>query len=199
VYNPVELTKDGTLIIPFNTMKSIQAVAVLLNWHEGRLTRLRLVKLLYIADRESIAETLRPVTGDDIVAMDHGPVPTRIYRLICHRDTESPLWDRYIAQQGDRDLVLIADPGQGKLSRYEIGKLGEVADRYRSLKDYKIADITHDFPEWEKNQPPEGSKQDIPLSDILSALGLSEYEDRIAAEQRAVEAFDDALGSLDGR
>ncbi len=185
------------MIIPFNTMKSIQAAAVLLNRHAGRMTRLRLVKLLYIADRESIAETLRPVTGDDIVAMDHGPVPTRIYRLICRRDAESPLWDTYIEQQGDRDLVLIADPGQGKLSRYELGKLGEVADRYRDLKDYKIADITHDFPEWERNQPPEGSKQDISLTDILEASGLSGYRDRILAEEQAVTSFDDALASLD--
>lgn len=180
-------------------MKSIQAAAVLLNRHEGRMSRLRLVKLLYIADRESIAETLRPVTGDDIVAMDHGPVPTRIYRLICRRDVESPLWDKFITQQGDRDLGLIADPGKGKLSRYEIAKLGEVADRYRNLKDYKIADITHDFPEWERNQPPEGSKQEIPLSDILNALGLSAYRDRIAAEEQAANAFDDALASLDRR
>jgi uncharacterized phage-associated protein len=185
------------MIIPFNTMKAVQAAAVLLNRHEGRMTRLRLVKLLYMADRESIAETLRPVTGDDIVAMDHGPVPTRIYRLICRRDVESPLWDAYITQQGDRDLALTADPGQGKLSRYELAKLAEVADRYRSLKDYKIADITHDFPEWEKNQPPEGSKQDIPLNDILEALGLSGYKDRIAAEEQAVGAFDEALAGLD--
>jgi hypothetical protein len=31
-------------------------------------------KLLYLADRESLKKTGRPITGDRVVAMEHGPV-----------------------------------------------------------------------------------------------------------------------------
>ena len=70
------------MVIPFDTLKIVQAAAVLLKEEAGQMTRLRLLKLLYIADRESLAETLRPISGDDVVAMDHGPVLSSTYKLI---------------------------------------------------------------------------------------------------------------------
>jgi uncharacterized phage-associated protein len=187
------------MVIPFNTMKSIQAAAVLLQEHGDKMSRLRLVKLLYIADRESIAETLRPVTGDNAVAMDHGPVPTRIYRLICRKDRDTPLWDEFIAQDGERDHLLKADPGVKKLSKFELAKLRELCKRYERFTDYQIADITHQFPEWIENQPPEGSKRDIPLDHILTALGLDQYRARIAAEHEATNALERALADTGGQ
>ena len=41
----------------FSTKKTIQAVGVLLRLAKGRIARLRLLKLLYIADRESLRDS----------------------------------------------------------------------------------------------------------------------------------------------
>jgi len=183
----------------FDTLRTVQAAAVLLKLEGGRMTRLRLLKLLYIADRESMAETARPITADNVVAMDHGPVLSQTYKLIRgEAGAENAVWDKYIARDGARDHVLTSDPGEGQLSDYFITKLRGISALRRGMTDYQIADETHLFPEWIKNQPPEGSKQDIPLHDILDALGMTQYEQQFVQEQQDEAAFDAALASVRG-
>ena len=56
----------------FNLDKTMQAIAALLHFHGTKeMSYLRLLKILYIADRESLKETGRPITGDHVVAMEH--------------------------------------------------------------------------------------------------------------------------------
>jgi uncharacterized phage-associated protein len=185
------------MIICFETLKTVQAAAVLLKAAGGQMTRLRLVKLLYIADRESIAETLRPITGDDVVAMDHGPVLSLTYKLIRREaGPKNVTWDKYIAQKGSRDHVLVNDPGDGSLSEYEITKLRAVSAMRRGMTDYQIADETHKFPEWIKNQPPEGSKEEISLHDVLDALGMAEYEAKLRQEEQEEVDFEAAMSAV---
>ena len=66
----------------FNFEKSLQAAGVLLQLEEGRMPYLRLLKLLYIADRELLAESAASLTGDRAYAMKHGPVLSHVYSLI---------------------------------------------------------------------------------------------------------------------
>src|SRR5438477_12444770 len=112
--------------------------------------------------------------------MDHGPVLSSTYKLIRREGgPKNTTWDKYIAHKSDRDHVLVDNPGDGSLSEYEITKLRSVTAMRRGMTDYEIADETHKFPEWIKNQPPEGSKKDIPLHDALEALGMAKYESKI--------------------
>lgn len=183
------------MVIPFQTLKVVQACAVLLRQHEGQMSRLRLLKLLYIADRECLAESLRPVTGDRPVSMDHGPVLTRTYNLIKSLDIDSPLWDRFIQLHGPQDLRLIENPGVEKLSQYEIDKLQSISERHRSMNDYDIALETHQFAEWQRNQPdrPHSSKP-IPLGDLFIALGLTELASELERSSLEEAELDELLG-----
>ena len=56
----------------FSFEKSLQAAGVLLGLDGGRMERIRLLKLLYIADRELLAESGRTITGDRAVALITG-------------------------------------------------------------------------------------------------------------------------------
>jgi uncharacterized phage-associated protein len=183
------------MVIPFQTLKVIQACAVLLRAHEGQMSRLRLLKLLYIADRECLAESLRPITGDRPVAMNHGPVLSRTYNLIKSQDIDSPLWDRFIQPHGPQDLRLIENPGVGKLSQFEIDKLQSTSERHRSMNDYDIALETHEFAEWKRNQPdrPRSSKP-IPLADLFSELGLADHAAELEASAAKEAELDELLG-----
>ena len=156
----------------FDLDKTIQAAAQLLRLEMGQqMSRLRLLKLLYIADRESLRDTGWPITGDSVIAMKHGPVLGTFYDVIKGEDARGPTLDRYIGQQGYQ-LTLIEDPGKGRLNRYEIRKLQELSDCYRNASDWDIAEETHEFEEWKANDPGNSSRP-IPLEDILSALGYS--------------------------
>jgi uncharacterized phage-associated protein len=182
------------VVIPFNPEKTIQASAVLLKEHAGRMSRMRLLKLLYIADRELLAETLRPITGDHPMAMPHGPVLSHTYDLIKRKHVSSPLWDKFITQQGPQDVSLACDPGLGKLSPKEIDTLIAVCDRFRDLDDYSLALVTHKFEEFKKNEPKKPRKtKTIPFEDILHALKLSGYRKKLEENERAETELDRLL------
>jgi uncharacterized phage-associated protein len=180
------------MIFRFNIAKTIQASAVLLKAEPARrMGRLRLLKLLYIADRETLAERARPITGDRPVAMDNGPVLTITYDLIKGQDYLTPEWDKYIGRES-RDVVLLNEPGVGDLSRYEIIKLHDVARRFQDHDDWDVAEFTHTFSEWIKNKPSPKSSNPIPIDDILAATGLTDMKDKMAADG-AAEALADAV------
>ena len=170
------------MLIPLEILKVIQAAGVLLAAEpSGRLSRWRLLKYLYIADRESLAERARPITGDNPVAMDHGPVLTTTYGMIDGYDSCSTEWRQYFGVDG-RDEVMNVDPGVGKLTRYEIRKLTDVSQRFVDNDDYAVADYTHGFEEWVKNKPPKGSRRIIPLDDVLAATGLLDIKDQLVRD-----------------
>lgn len=54
----------------FSTLRAAQATAILLKLSPNHsMPYMKLVTLLYIADRESIRDTGSPITGDTYVAM----------------------------------------------------------------------------------------------------------------------------------
>ena len=55
----------------FDYDKALQAAGVLLSLDGDRMERIRLLKLLYIADRELLAETGRTITGDRKETPEH--------------------------------------------------------------------------------------------------------------------------------
>ncbi len=172
----------------FSLQKALQAAAVLLKTeNERRMNYMRLLKLLYIADRESVKQTGCPITYDRIVAMDHGPVPSRFYALIMGRDPASPKWARFVVTE-HFDVELIKDPGNKKLSGYEIEVLQTVAKERESLNQWGVRDETHDFPEWEKNYV-KGTSVHIPLRDTLEAVGRGKDAEAILEEAAKVNRF----------
>src|ERR1700675_4380838 len=95
----------------FEVAKTIQAIGVLLrNLGRGQLEYLTLLKMLYIADRESLRDRGRPITGDQVVAMKQGPVLSGVYDLInFNRPKDIPLWARFFSKD-EYDLVLNESP-----------------------------------------------------------------------------------------
>lgn len=184
--------RGDPVITPFSTLKTAQAAAVLLKAeHAKSMGRMRLLKLLYIADRALIAERGRPITGDRPVAMKLGPVLSETYGLIKGQHTNNCVWDQFFQSDGYR-VVLIHEPGNGELSQREIGQLQKVADLYREVEDFDLSDLTHLLPEWAKNRPAGNGQNPIPLDDLLEATGrLADKESilRLERTERAAKAL----------
>ncbi len=167
----------------FDSKKTTQAAAFLLMLGGGVMSRMRLLKLLYIVDRELLASKGRTLTGDRATAMNQGPVLTHTYDLI-KGDAQSPDdWNRYL-RSVNKKLVSLGDPGRDELSPREVDKLKEVSNRYRDISTSGLSALTHEFPEWVKSFVPDASRP-IPWSDALEAMGCA---DKIAAfEERLAE------------
>lgn len=177
-----------------NKQKATEAAGVLLRCAPNKqMTRLRILKLLYMADRESLIEKGRPITGDRIVAMDHGPVLSGIYDIIKNSHADPGPWPHFIKSEHN-DVILMNDPGVGELSRYEVKKLQEIWHRYEDMPEWEIVDdIMHKLPEYVKHKPAAGSSRHIPHRDVMIAAGVSEE-----AANRAIKdaSEDEALDRL---
>ena len=155
----------------FNFEKSLQAVGVMLRTESlRRMNFMKLLKLLYICDKESLKEIGKPITGDRVVAMKRGPVLSHIYNLIKGEDCNYPVWNQYIEKDRfDIFLKESEDPGIELLTKFEIEKINEVSERYCRCDEWDMVRITHELPEWKRNDPGESSKP-IPDEDILEAI-----------------------------
>src|SRR6266700_2113944 len=99
----------------FNETKATQAAAQFLRLRGGGMSFIKLIKLLYLADREALIRWGRPITTDSYVSMDNGPVVNRMYSLI--RDEPAPscvnIWSRFISDAENYEVHLLRDPGIG--------------------------------------------------------------------------------------
>jgi uncharacterized phage-associated protein len=182
--------------LEFQYDKSLEAAAYLLRLNHGSMNYMRLLKLLYIADRELLTETATVLTGDCYKAMDYGPVLSMVYDHIRGRAWTNPDWGRHIKTAPGFQAVLEEDPGVSHLSRAATEKLIEITERYRGKSEWAMVDLTHDFPEWDKNRPPQGGSKIIPLEDIVEATRanpeiLITIREQEAARREMDDLFDD--------
>ncbi len=168
----------------FNEVKATQAAARLLTLRGGSMSYVKLIKLLYLADREALIRWGRPITTDRFVAMDIGPVVSRIYDLIRGEPTPNSvrIWLKFISHPDNYEVRLLRYPGGGELSHQEQDLIDEVYAQHGCLNRWAIVDYTRSLPEWIY---PDGGALPIEYRDILRAAHKTESE--ISAVEEALE------------
>ena len=176
--------------------KAAQAAALFLLKAGGPMPHLKLMKLLYIADRESYRRHSSPITGDEMVSMPHGPVLSHTLDLMKGAASSAPDgWSRYVCRV-NQHAVTLADGVTwetflGKLSRGDRWVIDEVWERYGRMSQWELRDLTHEFPEWED---PRGSSKPIERYTLFRALGMSHMQAEARVEQNEErEAIDAAF------
>lgn len=165
--------------LPFNEAKVTQAAALLLALRGGRMHYLKLMKLLYIADRTALQRWGVPITMDRYVAMDHGPVVSRTFNLIQGFGASTLIqgfgastWSQFISDpMGEHEVELHGNPGTSLLSAAEEKLLHEIFQQWGHRSRWALVEETHHFAEW---HDPHGSSAPITIGDILRALGETE-------------------------
>ena len=184
----------------FNERKTAQAAAYLLHRAGGPLQLLKIVKLLYLAERHSLKYFGEPLTGDSLVSMPHGPVLSRTYDQMKGAVASCPGgWDTWIADKSNNEIALrdpsmIRDPIQDllALSESDLEALSTVWTRFGHLGHWEIRDFTHDHcPEW---KDPNGSSMPIFYEDVFRALDYTDTQieavvERINTQQLLQSAF----------
>lgn len=160
----------------FSEKKAAQSAAYFLFKAHGRLPVLKLMKLLYLAERRSYEMYGDPIIGDRLVSMDHGPVLSQtLNRINGMSSSEENGWDAWISDREGHDVAL-SDPSRIRspeedlleLSEAEIEVLDETWKQFGHLSKYQIRDLTHKIcPEWED---PDGSSVPIALEKLFEVL-----------------------------
>ena len=180
------------MLLHYRQERATQAAARLLKLRGGTMAYMKLLKMLYPADRKALLEHGRPITYDRFVSMDHGPVLSQTYDLIVAEEAPEghSYWRQYISEPSNYEVSLVKDAPNGALSRAQEGILESVFAEFGSMNRWKLVEFCHTLPEW---VDPKGSSIPIALSDVLRAGGL-EIEDVEAVEEALLA--DDALAQL---
>jgi uncharacterized phage-associated protein len=171
--------------------KATQAAACLLRLHGGAMSHMKLIKLLYFADREALLRWGRPITFDWYFSLPHGPVLSFTLDAInSERDPVTPsYWQRFISERQGHEVALLQAPSVDALSSAERDLVREISAKLGGLSQWELRDLSHQLPEW---RDPQGSSLPIDLRDILLAEGRSEedvaeIEETLQAEVSAHE------------
>jgi uncharacterized phage-associated protein len=117
---------------PFDQAKAAQAAGVFLHLAGGRLHYMVLIKLLYLADRESLLRSGSPITHDTYYTMKTGPVLNSVHDLLTHAlPGEVSAWSKSISRPTIYEVALWSDPGTDLLSGKEEEIIRNVFKRYR--------------------------------------------------------------------
>lgn len=183
----------------FNEKKAAQAAAYFLFRAGKPLSVVKLMKLLYLAERRSFEMYAAPMIGDKLVSMEHGPVLSRVYN---HMNGDIPSaekgWEYWISDRAGHELALrraLRSPGKEllELSDADVEVLDETWKKFGKMNQWRLRDYTHRYcPEW---TDPEGSMIPMKPEEFLAALKFKprQIKDtlaRLREEDRINAAFD---------
>jgi uncharacterized phage-associated protein len=139
------------------------------------MSYMKLIKLLYLADRNALVRWGRPITTDRYVSMDRGPVLSHVLDLATDGDVPGSefIWGAVISEPTKYEVSLVGEPGDDELSEAEIEVLEEIFKAFGQMNRWELIELTHRLPEW---KDPHGSAIPISYRDILKAEGKSELE-----------------------
>lgn len=158
------------------------------------MSYLKLIKLLYLADRTALLRWGRPVSTDKYFAMDRGPVLSHVLDLVTQEamPENASYWSQYISDPSHYEVSLQDDPGQDELSEAELKLLEEIFHEHGHKTRWELVELTHRLPEWED---PQGGAIPISYRDILRAAGKTDLEIAVVeAELEAVAMMEKFLG-----
>jgi uncharacterized phage-associated protein len=176
-----------------DSKKAIEATAILARLSPGRkIGSKRLLALLYIASRECLKRSGRPLLGGTLVAMKYGPINARVYDLIREKkDTGgSADWAQHFHNEGYH-VVLDKDPGMNALSRFEARLLEETLRKYEEDDDWDIALLTHKFLEYRQTYCRNTKPRTISLQAVATAVGLGPMARSIERDLKQQDALDE--------
>jgi hypothetical protein len=169
---PEKLMKNPqTLHFPFDAEKVTEVAAQFLIHAQKYINIMRLVKLVYLLDRKSIARRGVPVVGGVYLSMPNGPVTSEVLDLINsgslpHYHTD---WERFISDRQDHEIALTEAPGREHLSDYEIDLIREVYLEHQKEDQFALRDWCHaNCGEW---TPLDKGCADISLERLASEVG----------------------------
>jgi uncharacterized phage-associated protein len=137
----------------FDESKAVETlVYVARAWPD--ITPFYLSKILFFADRDHLREYGRPVTGDAYIAMDNGPVPSRIYDIVKGDldffgaptvILEALAIDQKVPYHKIRST---REPNTDLLSETDIAALDRAIKFCRGKSVPELSNLTHQEPAW---------------------------------------------------
>jgi uncharacterized phage-associated protein len=134
--------------VQFDRTKTLNALLYVAN-RVQRKDFHKIFKIIYFADRQHLADWGKPITGDTYIAMEAGPVPSKMYDMLKIVRGDSYLPDveglgEYFVVDNWMYIKPLVDADLNKLSRNEREALDDSIVKYSALSYDEIKEKSHD-------------------------------------------------------
>lgn len=156
----------------------------------GTIERLKLIKLLYFAERKFISENHHPMLFDEYYSLEHGPICSSALDGI-NGIIHGEIWDNYIARNGNI-VVAIKSLSRDELDEVSDAELSVVDDiwlKFGHMTPSQLRNYSHEnCPEYTETT----GRIRITYKQILEAVG-AEDADNLANDIEGMIDLDVAL------
>lgn len=176
--------KLASMTIAFEEKRAAQVAAVFLDKAGGTLPLLKLMKLMYLADRRSLDLHGQPITFDSMVSMPQGPVLSMTLNYANGAiESGQEGWEDWISDRAGHDVALRRIGFQRDdlldLSDADLAVIDDTWNQFGQMTKWQLRDYTHKhLGEW---RDPHGSSTPIPVEDVFLALGRTPDEASLSA------------------
>ena len=146
----------------FQESKAIEAMAYLLSLNGNKMNYMTAIKLLYLADREMLANGHISITTDSYAAGTGGPVLQNILARI--KEGESKEWNNHIVLNGPYVELVAPFEEYKKTSEQEREVIARIYGEFRHYKRIELLEYCQGLKEW---RAPHGCFVPIGIDSIL--------------------------------
>ncbi len=145
-------------MIPANCKKATQALNYFARKKDGKINKMKAIKLVYLADRYHIRKYGRPIVGDIYMAMKYGPVGSMALNVADLDDSLDHVCTKYANavighDKEDEKVRTIFSKKEVDLdvfSQSDLDAFEAVYKEFGGYDEFELAEITHKYPEWDK-------------------------------------------------
>lgn len=181
----------------FTARKIAQMSAFFAEKQGGTINILKLIKLLYLSDRESMGRHGIPISFDYAYSMDNGPMLSGALDFVngfIQDRSATAKWEEWISNRSDNHQISLnrkfGRDDLDELSEADLNVLETIWNQFGHLDQWQLVKYTHDNCS-EYTEPPKGSRLTISDTDILIAVGVDKKQAaELSAEIQAQRRLD---------
>jgi hypothetical protein len=180
----------------FDVTKATEVACQLLKREGGSTNIMKLVKLVYLLDRLSVARRGIPVVGGAYFSLPNGPITSEFLDLVnsgrlwgvagCH-------WEEFISDRQNHEVAMTKEAPPEHLSDSEMDLIDEVYQEHGGKDQWQLREWCHEHcEEW---TPLEQGREQIPIERVARAVGKTEEQvARLKEEAEELSFLSAALG-----
>ncbi len=173
-----------------NAKKSTQAVGRIIEMSGGPIDYLRISKLIYLADRESIIARGVPIVGGNYFSMRKGPTIGEVMNFVHRRN--APEWKETISPRFGNEVRLQNKPQTDALSQSELDILDSVVKLHLERTTDELVEWCHK--NCEEYQQTDRGRKPIAVESILKSAKKSPKQiQRVVQEAESIAKLDSIL------
>lgn len=176
-------------LVGFQSEKAAQIAAKFLELAGGRMDKLKLIKLLYLFERESFRKRGRPTLYDEYYSLKDGPICSSALNGL--NSALDGAWGKNVVKNGRKDIFRASDARDDRISRSDMDIIEDLWARFHGMTASQLRNWTHlNCPEYSEVK---SGRKPITVRQIAEALEILDTD----AVERSVEEYRSFQSSLD--